>query len=85
MDKEEMMQVEFVNLTDSDISPLIKKCEIKVFYLGENRNHSSIDKPTAMEMSKTLRGVPIVGWYSKEKADFRDHGEEIVINGDGIE
>ena len=85
MNKEEMMQVEFVNLTDSDISPLIKKCEIKVFYLGENRNHSSIDKPTAMEMSKTLRGVPIVGWYSKEKADFRDHGEEIVINGDGIE
>ena len=81
---EDIMAVEFINLTDTDISPLVKKCEIKVFYLGENRNHSYIDKPTAIEMSKTLRGVPIVGWYSGEKKDFRDHGEEMVINGDGV-
>ena len=54
------------------------------YKIRENRNRSYIDKPTAMEMSKSLRGVPIVGWYSAEKKDFRDHGEEMVINGDGI-
>ena len=81
---EDMIKVEFVSLADTDINPGAKKCDIKVFYLGENRNHSYIDKPTAMEMSKSLRGVPIVGWYSAEKKDFRDHGEEMVINGDGI-
>lgn len=81
---DEAIKAEFINLADTDINPLIKKCDIKVFYLGENRNHSYIDKPTALEMSKTLRGVPIVGWYSKDKGDFRDHGEEMVINGDGV-
>lgn len=79
-----MIKVEFVNLENTDINPFMTKCEIKIFYLGENRNHSYIDKPTALEMSKTLRGVPIVGWYSKDKKDFRDHGEELVINGDGV-
>ena len=57
---EDMIKVEFVSLADTDINPGAKKCDIKVFYLGENRNHSYIDKPTAMEMSKSLRGVPIV-------------------------
>jgi hypothetical protein len=82
--EEDMIKVEFVNLENTDINPFMTKCEIKIFYLGENRNHSYIDKPTALEMSKTLRGVPIVGWYSKDKKDFRDHGEELVINGDGV-
>ena len=36
--------VEFVNLTSSDISPLMSKCEIKVFYVGANRNGSFINK-----------------------------------------
>lgn len=76
--------IEFVNLEPSDISPLISKCEIKVFYLGKNRNGSFIDKEVATNMAKTLRGNPIVGVYKKDKEDFGDHGEEVVINGDGI-
>jgi hypothetical protein len=47
---------EFINLTPLDINPLMSKCEIKVFYLGENRNHSYINEETAMEMAKSLRG-----------------------------
>lgn len=71
--------VEFVNLAPSDISPMVSKCEIKVMYLGKNRNGSYIDKPTALEMAKTLRSVPIVGAYKEDINDFGDHGEVLTI------
>ena len=75
---------EFINLTPSDISPLISKCEIKVLYLGENRNGSYISKEVATEMAKSLRGCPIVGYFKQENDDFRDHGHEMIIDADGI-
>ena len=59
-------------------------CEIKVFYIGENRNKSFISKEAATQMAKTLRGAPIVGYYRSDKEDFSDHGEEITIDGDGV-
>lgn len=71
--------IEFVNLSSSDISPEVSKCEIKVLYLGKNRNHSYIDKDTALKMSKTLRCVPIVAAYNENKEDFDDHGEVLHI------
>ena len=75
---------QFINLSPLDINPLISSCDIKVFYLGENRNGSFIDKSVAMEMAKTLRGVPIVGYYKKDKEDFTDHGEQVIFDNDGI-
>ena len=75
---------EFLNLQPSDISPLIASCDIKVFYLGQNRNGSFIDKETGTEMGRTLRGNPIVGWYKEEKEDFRDHGEVVTIDDEGV-
>lgn len=71
--------IEFVNLSSSDISPEVSKCEIKVMYLGKNRNGSYIDKDTALKMSKTLRCVPIVAAYNENKEDFGDHGEILHI------
>ena len=76
---------EFINLQPLDINPLMSKCEIKVLYIGENRNHSSITKEVAAEMSKTLRGAPIVGYYKEENQDFRDHGDQIIIDEKGIQ
>ena len=35
-------------------------------------------------MSKTLRGAPIVGYFKESKEDFDGHGNEVVINEDGI-
>jgi hypothetical protein len=35
---------EFINLQPLDINPLMSSCDIKVFYLGENRNGSFISK-----------------------------------------
>ena len=75
---------EFINLTPLDINPLMSSCEIKVLYVGANRNRSYITKEVATEMAKTLRGAPIVGYYKQEKEDFRDHGREVIIDDEGI-
>ena len=54
---------EFINLKPLDINPLMSSCEIKVLYLGENRNRSYINEEVATEMAKTLRGAPIVVYF----------------------
>ncbi len=75
---------EFINLQPLDLNPMMSKCEIKVLYLGKNRNGTSISKEAATEMSKTLRGAPIVGYYRKDKEDFFDHGDQVIVDGEGI-
>ena len=75
---------EFINLKPLDINPLMSSCEIKVLYLGENRNRSYINEEVATEMAKTLRGAPIVGYFRTEKEDFADHGNRMIIDDEGI-
>ena len=71
--------VEFIDLAESDISPLVSQCTIKVMYLGKNRNGSYIDKSAALQMAKTLRTCPIVAAWRKDIEDFGDHGHVITI------
>lgn len=68
---------QFINIVP--YNPLISQCEIKVLYLGKNRNGSFIDKNTAIQMANSLPGTPIVAAYNESKEDFGDHGEKIVI------
>ena len=75
---------EFLNLQPLDINPLMSKCEIKVLYIGANRNHTFINQEVAAEIGKTLRGAPIVGYYRSGKEDFTDHGEKVIIDDEGI-
>lgn len=75
---------QFINLQPLDINPLMSSCQIKVLYIGENRNRSYISKDVAAEMAKTLRGAPIVGYYKKDKQDFADHGEQLIWDDEGI-
>ena len=75
---------EFLNLQPLDINPLMSKCEIKVLYVGANRNHTFITEEVAAELGKTLRGAPIVGYYRDTKEDFTDHGEKVIIDDEGI-
>ena len=75
---------EFINLQPLDINPLMSSCQIKVFYLGENRNGTYISKEVASNMAKTLRGAPIVGYFKDEKEDFADHGKQIILDDEGI-
>ena len=73
---------EFINITS--INPLVSKCEIKVLYVGENRNRSFISKDVAAQMAQTLPGSPIVGYYIENKEDFGDHGDQMIIDGEGV-
>lgn len=75
---------QFLNLQPLDVNPLMSKCEIKVLYVGANRNHSFITKEVAAEIGKTLRGAPIVGYYRENKEDFEGHGEKIIFDDEGI-
>lgn len=75
---------EFLNLQPLDVNPLMSKCEIKVLYVGANRNGSFITKEVAAEMGKTLRGAPIVGYYKDKKEDFSGHGETVILDDEGI-
>lgn len=75
---------EFINLEPVDINPLMSKCDIKVLYVGQNRNRSCITKEVATQMSKTLRGCPIAGYYIENKEDFGDHGDQVIIDGEGV-
>ena len=75
---------QFINLQPLDVNPLMSSCEIKVLYIGENRNRSYISKEVATEMAKTLRGAPIVGYYKENKEDFADHGQQLILDDQGI-
>lgn len=75
---------QFLNLQPLDVNPLMSKCEIKVLYVGANRNNSFITKQVAAEIGKTLRGAPIVGYYKDKKEDFADHGETVIWDDEGI-
>lgn len=76
---------EFINLEPDAINPGISKCEIKVFYLGKNRNGSYINRETAIQMANTLPGCPIVGKFRKEVEDFSDHGEVMHLEDGELE
>lgn len=74
--------VELLNVAPIAENPLLSHCDIKVCYLGENRNHSVIDKSTAVNMAKTLLGCPIAGFYDTKTEDFSGHNRSIEV-GDG--
>lgn len=73
---------EFIKITS--ISPLVSKCEVKVLYVGGNRNRSFITEEVATKMAQTLPGCPIVGYYIDRKEDFGDHGDQMIIDGEGV-
>ena len=73
---------EFINI--KPCNPLISECEIKVMYVGENRNHSYITKEVATKMANSLPGNPIVGYFREDVGDFRDHGDMVTIDHEGV-
>ena len=68
---------EFLNV--EPYNPLISQCEIKVLYVGENRNGSYITEDVAKDMANSLPGTPIVAAFIEDKDDFGDHGHVITI------
>lgn len=74
--------VEIINSTE--ISPLISHCQIKVCYVGQNRNQTYFSKETLAEMGKKLPGTPIVGCFEQESADYQGHEEDVILANDKI-
>lgn len=74
--------VELVNISPLEISPLISKCQIKVCYVSDepNRNGSVITKETAKKIAPSLRGAAIVGYYNEAEGDFEEHNRVIDIS-----
>lgn len=68
---------EFIDV--KPFNPLISQCQIKVLYLGRNRNDSFIDKNTAIQMANSLPGCPIVGAWREDIEDFGHHGHVMTI------
>ena len=68
---------QFINI--EPFNPMVSRCEIKVFYLGRNRNGSFIDKEVAEKIANSLPSCPIVGVFLEDKEDFGDHGDVITI------
>ncbi len=75
-------RVEILNVAPMAENPLISHCEIKVCYIGENRNGSVISEPVATKMAASLHGCPIAGYYSEKEEDFSGHNRSIEV-GDG--
>ena len=57
--------VELFNVAPMTENPLLSHCEVKVCYIGQNRNGSVISKEVATKMAKTLHGCPIVGYFDQ--------------------
>lgn len=69
--------IQFINATS--VNPLISHCQIKVLYVGENRNKTVISREVAEEMGRHLPGSPIVGRFLDEEQDFEQHSRDIEI------
>lgn len=74
-------------IEQTEISPLISYCKIKVCYVSDepNRNNTVINKETAEAMGKLLPGSPIVGLYKQEDEDFDQHSRQVNITSNGVE
>lgn len=64
-------------IQNTQINPLMDKCKVKVFYIGDNRNGTYIDKPHAKEMGSKLPGSLVVGYFNPNTGDFEAHNREL--------
>lgn len=76
--------VDFEIINIEPMNDYISECEIKVFYHGLNRNGSYISKAVGNQIANSLPRAPIVALYNEQIDDYENHGEEIVINEEGI-
>ena len=82
--REKPSAVDFEIINIEPMNDYISECEIKVFYHGRNRNGSYISKAVGNQIANSLPRAPIVALYNEQIDDYVDHGEEIIINKEGI-
>lgn len=57
-----------------NITPVISKCRVRIFYKGMNRNRTYITEDFAQQLVNSLSYVPIKGIFDKDDIDFQGHG-----------
>lgn len=63
-----------------EISPIISKARVRIFYTGLNRNLTYITEEFAEKLLKTLPYSPVGGLWQQEEEDFSDHGGPGEVN-----
>ncbi len=58
------------------VTPLISKGRVSIFYKYKNRNRAYITDEFAEKLISTLPYVPVVGIYDEEKEDFTSHNRD---------
>lgn len=84
MHREIPSNIDFEIINIQPINEFISDCEIKVFYTGKNRNGSYISKAVGNIIANSLPRKPIVAYYNEQIDDYEDHGQEMIINKNGI-
>ncbi len=57
-----------------EISSIISKARVRIFYTGLNRNLTYITEEFAEKLLKTLPYTPVGGLWQQDEEDFSDHG-----------
>lgn len=57
-----------------EISPIISKARVRIFYTGLNRNLTYITEEFAEKLLETLPYTPVGGLWQQDEEDFSDHG-----------
>lgn len=57
-----------------EVSPIISKARVRIFYTGLNRNLTYITEEFAEKLLKTLPYTPVGGLWQQDEEDFSDHG-----------
>lgn len=57
-----------------EISPIISKARVRIFYTGLNRNLTYITEEFAEKLLRTLPYTPVGGLWQQDEEDFSDHG-----------
>lgn len=75
--KKELTSFSCIPYSFEQISPLISKGRVRLFYCGLNRNGGFITKEYAeQKLLPSLPGAPIIGHYEEESGDFTSHMQD---------
>ena len=58
------------------LTPVLSKSRVRIFYKGMNRNHTFISEDFAEQLIASLPYTPVKGIFNKEDVDYEDHGED---------
>lgn len=68
----------------AEINPTISRVKVKIAYPGKNRKKFEFDKSVLENMIPTLRGTPILAYYSEKFKELGGHEGDIAKTSNGL-